>query len=50
MKNVVRDHTSVQAGLLWTSPQEGPRVLWTVPMGPASWGAAVRGQKELKAK
>ena len=28
-----RDHTSEQKGLLRTWPQEGPKVLWTVPMG-----------------
>ena len=31
-----RDHTSEQKGLLRTWPQEGPKVLWTVPWAPAS--------------
>jgi outer membrane protein assembly factor BamB len=38
-----RDHTSEQKGLLRTWPQEGPKVLWTVPMGPGFGGPAVSG-------
>jgi outer membrane protein assembly factor BamB len=38
-----RDHTSVQKGLLRTWPQEGPKVLWTVPMGVGFGGPAVSG-------
>ncbi len=40
-----RDHTSEQKGLLRSWPQGGPKVLWTVPMGPGFGGPAVsRGQ------
>jgi outer membrane protein assembly factor BamB len=38
-----RDHTSDQRGLLRTWPQEGPKVLWTVPMGVGFGGPAVSG-------
>jgi len=38
-----RDHTSEQKGLLRTWPQEGPKVLWTVPMAPGFGGPAVSG-------
>ena len=38
-----RDHTSDQKGLLRTWPQEGPKVLWTVPMGAGFGGPAVSG-------
>lgn len=38
-----RDHTSEQKGLLRTWPQEGPKVLWTVPMGAGFGGPAVSG-------
>jgi outer membrane protein assembly factor BamB len=38
-----RDHTSDQKGLLRTWPQEGPKVLWTVPMGVGFGGPAVSG-------
>ena len=38
-----RDHTSVQKGLLRTWPQEGPKVLWTVPMSAGFGGPAVSG-------
>jgi hypothetical protein len=31
-----RDHTSEQKGLMRTWPAEGPKVLWTMPVGPAS--------------
>ena len=31
-----RDHTSDQKGLLRAWPQEGPKVLWTVPVGAGS--------------
>jgi outer membrane protein assembly factor BamB len=36
-----RNHTSEQKGLLRTWPQEGPKVLWTVPMGAGFGGPAV---------
>lgn len=38
-----RDHTSTQKGLLRTWPQEGPKVLWTVPLGAGFGGPAVSG-------
>ena len=38
-----RDHTSEQKGLLRTWPQEGPKVLWTVPMGSGFGGPAISG-------
>jgi outer membrane protein assembly factor BamB len=38
-----RDHTSTQKGLLRTWPQEGPKVLWTIPMGVGFGGPAVSG-------
>jgi len=38
-----RDHTSAEKGLLRTWPQEGPKVLWTVPMGAGFGGPAVSG-------
>ena len=38
-----RDHTSEQKGLLRTWPQEGPKVLWTVPLGAGFGGPAVSG-------
>lgn len=38
-----RDHTSDQKGLLRTWPQDGPKVLWTVPMGAGFGGPAVSG-------
>ena len=38
-----RDHTSDQKGLLRTWPQEGPKVLWTVPLGAVFGGPAVSG-------
>jgi outer membrane protein assembly factor BamB len=38
-----RDHTSEQKGLLRTWPAEGPRVLWTVPVGAGFGGPAVSG-------
>lgn len=38
-----RDHTSVQKGLLRTWPAEGPRVLWTTPVGVGFGGPAVSG-------
>jgi outer membrane protein assembly factor BamB len=38
-----RDHTSTEKGLLRTWPQEGPKVLWTVPMGAGFGGPAVSG-------
>lgn len=39
-----RDHTSEQKGLLRAWPQEGPKVLWTVPMGAGFGGPAVSGR------
>ena len=39
------NHTSEQKGLLRTWPQEGPKVLWTVPMGAGFGGPAVSGGK-----
>jgi outer membrane protein assembly factor BamB len=38
-----RNHTSDQKGLLRTWPQEGPKVLWTVPMAVGFGGPAVAG-------
>ena len=38
-----RDHTSQQQGLLRSWPQEGPKVLWTVPVGAGFGGPAVDG-------
>ena len=38
-----RDHTSDQKGLLRTWPREGPKVLWTVPVGAGFGGPAVSG-------
>ena len=38
-----RNHTSEQKGLLRTWPQEGPKVLWTVPMAAGFGGPAVSG-------
>jgi outer membrane protein assembly factor BamB len=38
-----RDQSSEQKGLLRTWPQEGPKVLWTVPMGAGFGGPAVSG-------
>lgn len=38
-----RDNTSHQSGLLRRWPEEGPKVLWTVAMGPGFGGAAVSG-------
>ncbi len=39
----LRDHTSDQKGLLRTWPADGPKVLWTVPMGAGFGGPAVSG-------
>ena len=36
-----RDHTSEQKGLLRTWPQDGPKVLWTIPVGAGFGGPAV---------
>ena len=36
-----RDSTSTEKGLLRTWPKEGPRVVWTVPLGPGFGGPAV---------
>jgi outer membrane protein assembly factor BamB len=38
-----RNHTSEQKGLLRTWPQDGPKVLWTIPVGPGFGGPAVSG-------
>ena len=38
-----RNHTSEQKGLLRTWPQEGPKVLWTVPLAVGFGGPAVSG-------
>jgi outer membrane protein assembly factor BamB len=38
-----RDQTSQQKGLMRTWPQEGPKVLWTVPLGAGFGGPAVSG-------
>ena len=40
-----RDHTSDQKGLLRTWPQEGPKVLWTAPVGAGFGGPAVSDGK-----
>ena len=40
-----RDHKSDQRGLLRTWPAEGPKVLWTVPVGAGFGGPAVRDGK-----
>jgi outer membrane protein assembly factor BamB len=37
-----RDHTSDQKGLLRTWPKEGPKVLWTAPVGVGFGGPAVK--------
>jgi outer membrane protein assembly factor BamB len=38
-----RNHTSEQKGLLRTWPQDGTKVLWTIPVGPGFGGPAVSG-------
>ena len=38
-----RDHTSEQKGLLRTWPQEGPKVLWTVPIAAGFCAPAISG-------
>ncbi len=40
-----RDGTSPEKGILRTWPKEGPKVLWTVPVGIGYGGAAVSGGK-----
>jgi outer membrane protein assembly factor BamB len=40
-----RDGTSEQKGLLRTWPAEGPKLLWTVDVGPGFGGAAISGGK-----
>jgi hypothetical protein len=40
-----RDGTSPQKGLLRTWPKEGPKLLWTVDVGPGFGGAAIAGNK-----
>ena len=40
-----RDNTSDQKGLLRTWPKEGPKVLWTTPVGLGFGGPAVSGGK-----
>ncbi len=37
------DGTSVEKGLARSWPAGGPKVLWTVPLGPGYGGAAIRG-------
>jgi outer membrane protein assembly factor BamB len=38
-----RDHTSEQKGLLRTWPRDGPRVLWSEPLGAGFGGPAISG-------
>jgi outer membrane protein assembly factor BamB len=38
-----RDHSSEQKGLLRTWPREGPKILWTAPLGAGFGGPAVSG-------
>lgn len=40
-----RDSTSAEKGLLRTWPKDGPRILWTVPVGNGYGGPAVSGGK-----
>ncbi len=40
-----RDSTSAEKGLLRTWPKEGPKVLWTAPLGVGFGGPAVSGGK-----
>jgi outer membrane protein assembly factor BamB len=40
-----RDGTSVEKGILRTWPKEGPKVLWTAPVGPGYGGPVVSGGK-----
>src|SRR5689334_12257430 len=40
-----RDGTSDQKGLLRTWPAAGPKVLWTLPVGPGFGGPAISGGK-----
>jgi outer membrane protein assembly factor BamB len=40
-----RDGTSTEKGILRTWPKEGPKVLWTVPLGIGFGGPAVSGGK-----
>jgi outer membrane protein assembly factor BamB len=40
-----RDGTSAEKGLLRTWPKEGPKVLWTVPIGIGYGGPAISGGK-----
>jgi outer membrane protein assembly factor BamB len=40
-----RDSTSTEKGLLRTWPREGPKVLWTAPLGPGFGGPAVSRDK-----
>jgi outer membrane protein assembly factor BamB len=39
------DGTSVEKGLLRAWPADGPKVLWTVAVGPGYGGAAIRDEK-----
>jgi outer membrane protein assembly factor BamB len=39
------DGTSVEKGLAHSWPANGPKVLWTIPLGPGYGGAAIRGGK-----
>ena len=45
-----RDSTSTEKGLLRTWPKEGPKVLWTVPLGAGFGGPAVSRGKSLPAR
>ena len=40
-----RDSTSTEKGILRTWPKEGPKVLWTAPVGIGYGGPAVSGGK-----
>jgi outer membrane protein assembly factor BamB len=40
-----RDGTSDQKGVLRTWPKEGPKLLWTIDVGPGFGGAAISGGK-----
>src|SRR5512146_3332421 len=40
-----RDGTSPETGILRTWPKEGPKVLWTVPVGKGYSGPAIAGGK-----
>ena len=44
-----RNHGSAQKGLLRTWPKEGPKVLWTLPMGAGFGGPAVSRRESVSA-